>query len=610
MAKTIQYKVDINTSRAEEELQDLNNQLDDIQEKSKVDLLIDSSQSVKSVGDVRKAYKALRDAQIEVGEGTEEFTRLGVAAAGLKDKLDAVNEVAKDLGGSTLERFRNSLGRIKEGIVNLDLDKVRQGFGQLRTTFTGLTTGISTARLAVIGFTTALAASGIGLIVIVLSTLLSQFEDLSKAGGLVGKVFTGLNNIVDGFKNTVLELADAWGLVDKNQSKAAISARDAAKEQAKLAAEKLKEEDEEFVKNLKNKKLIDTELITDSRQLFIAELNNKKLEKLTEFGAKLLEKNRNNLISEEEIARQITEYDKILTKEALDAVKKFDQDVAKERQKAREDAFNARLEQIKLEGEIDQEDLAEREAFTQQFFDKEGQLFKDAEDAKKALRDKTKADVIQATNDLISEAERKIEAEKKLEEELTKFKEQQEEAKRQAIQATFNGALSLTSAVSGLVSQLYANEIADAEGNFERQEELREESFEANKALQIASTVITTAQAVMNGLNAGLQIGGPWGIALGAITAAAAAATGAIQLATIEATRYQPSGGSTPSITAPSPTTPASVTPNVTFAGGTAGFNQVGQGSQSMNINASISVNEINSVQNQVAVYETGSLLG
>jgi hypothetical protein len=247
MAKTIQYKIDFNTSKAEDELDGIDKQLDDIQEKSKIDLLIETSESVKSVGDVRKAYKDLRDAQIEVGEGTEEFTRLGLAAGGLKDKLDSVNEVAKDLGGSTFEKFRNSIGRIKEGIVNLDLDKVKQGFSGLRTTFGGLTAGISTARLAVIGFTTALVASGIGAFVVVVGLLLSQFEDLSKAGGLIGRVFSGIANTFDGIKKTVLDLADAWGLVDKNQSKAAISAREAAKEQAKLAAEKLKAADEQAV---------------------------------------------------------------------------------------------------------------------------------------------------------------------------------------------------------------------------------------------------------------------------------------------------------------------------------------------------------------------------
>jgi len=612
MAKTIQYRVEVNTSRAKDDLNDLDNQLDDIQEKSKVDLVIENAGAVKSVADVRKAYKALRDAQIEVGEGTEEFTRLGEAAAQLKDKLDAVNEVSKDLGGSTFEKFKNSINRIREGIVNLDLDKVRQGFGQLGTTFKGLTSGLSTARIAAIGFGTALAATGIGAFVIAITTLVSQFDDLSKAGGLIGKIFTGINNVINGFKNSVLDLADAWGLVDKNQTKAAISAREAGANAKK--AESLFLTNKAFESYYKNMAGPDpdkrTKFAFDLKAKQSTELNNfiaqqQELVKSGDITQKLYELRTKDFIdaSRQSFTDAMDEYDEMVRKSIEEANKKREQD--------RKDAFNKRLQDIRLQGEIEKEDQDERLEFTEGIFDKEAQLYKDAEAKKQALIDKNKADTIEATNALIAEAERRIEAEKKLEEELTKFKEEQEQAKRQFIQETFNGTLNLTNAIGGLVSQLYANEIADAEGNFERQEELREESFEANKALQIASTVITTAQAVMNGLNAGLQIGGPWGIALGAVTAAAAAATGAVQIATIEATRYQPSGGSTPGITAPTPATPASIQPNVNFASTGTGFNQVGGGSnQFMNLSASISVSEINSVQNTVAVYESGSLIG
>lgn len=223
MAKTIQYKIDFNTSKAEQELDGIDKQLDDIQEKSKVDLLIETSQSVRSVGDVRKAYKDLRDAQIEVGEGTEEFTRLGTAAAGLKDKLDAVNEVARDLGGSTFEKLSNSLGRIKEGIVNLDLDKVKQGFGQLVTTFGALTQGLTKGQIAVRAFTTALVASGVGAFIVAVGLLVSQFDKLKNAGGAIGGIFKGVNEIFEGFKEGILGLADTLGLVDKRAADSAIS---------------------------------------------------------------------------------------------------------------------------------------------------------------------------------------------------------------------------------------------------------------------------------------------------------------------------------------------------------------------------------------------------
>jgi hypothetical protein len=612
MAKTIQYRVEVNTSRAEDNLQDVNNQLDDIQEKSKVDLLIESADAVKSVGDVRKAYRALRDAQIEVGEGTEEFTRLGEAAAGLQDKLNSVNEVSKDLGGSTLERLRNSLGRIREGIVNLDIDKVRQGFVQLRTVFVGLTRGLSTARLAAIGFGTALAATGIGAIVIALTTLVSQFDDLASAGGLVGRIFTGINNIVEGFKNTVLDLADAWGLVDKNQTKAAKSA-------AEATAAAQKEVREDVIREIAAA-LYDPSKLTDVREKFINKLKEDDLIAFTQYQDEQQEKLAASLIDEERFSKRLNNKLDEIRREREKKIKEFDAEVLKKqkedleaRQKAIDDAFKQRLEQIRLEGEINKEDLDDREKSQKEFFDKEYKLFEDAENKKKALRDKLKEDIKLTNDEFFNAAVERIEKEKELEAQLTEFILQQELAKQQFVQETFFQSVNFNNALAGLVNQLYANEIAAAEGNFERQEELREESFEANKALQIANTVITTAQAVVNGLNAGLQIGGPWGIALGAATAAAAAATGAVQIATISATQYTPTGaGSGSSFTPSTFSAPAQqLTPNITFAGEGTTLNQVGQGSNNQfQMSASISVSEINDVMNQVQIYETGSIIG
>jgi hypothetical protein len=718
MAKTIQYKVDINTSRAEEELQDLNNQLDDIQEKSKVDLLIDNANAVKSVGQLRTAYRQLRDAQLEVGEGTEEFTKLGAAAAGLKDRLDAVNEVSKDLGGSTLERFRNSLGRIREGIVNLDLDKVRQGFGQLRTTFTALTTGISTARLAVIGFTTALAASGIGLIIIALTTLLSQFDDLSKAGGLVGKVFTGINNIVDGFKNTVLNLADAWGLVDKNQSKAAQSARDAAFENAKARKELLDFIEEGILDELYNDpNASERTKFTNKLELERIEANKRykeRIDKLLKDGqisydvaAELEIKNiRKNLeikeaaiaefdkkIAEDSLKVKIDELDRLerieldalnrrllegLDTEKTAAIKKEDIEQATlvkklelydqygkditniqlalsnnlvklEQQRIQEltDFVNQALSQtIEVEvapftteekrpedvrnanekidvlqkelgviqqinssllegGDLEIENLTQSLLFNSQKLDvleeynlTDSQLYKDAINEKIILES-------QLTKAIEDENKKRLEDSVASEQEILRVKL---DTAQQSLQAAGN----FTAALQNLSNVVYENELANAQGNAVEEEKIRKKSFEANKALSIVGAVIGTAQAVINGFNAGVSVGGPAGVVLGPVMAALAGVTGAIQIATIASQTYSPTSTSAtaPATNVPTPSIPANAGPNVSFAGGTAGFNQVGQGSQSMAINASISVSEINSVQQNVAVFESGSLIG
>lgn len=75
---------------------------------------------------------------------------------------------------------------------------------------------------------------------------------------------------------------------------------------------------------------------------------------------------------------------------------------------------------------------------------------------------------------------------------------------------------------------------------FDKQEILKEKSFEADKKMKIASTIISTitgAIAAFNGM--ATAIPGPWGLAAGAIAAAAVTTAGAIAVSNISAQKYQ-----------------------------------------------------------------------
>jgi hypothetical protein len=60
-------------------------------------------------------------------------------------------------------------------------------------------------------------------------------------------------------------------------------------------------------------------------------------------------------------------------------------------------------------------------------------------------------------------------------------------------------------------------------------------AFGIAKAARIADATITTAMAVVNALNDGLSVGGPAGLILGPVSAAAAGIAGGIQIAAIAA---------------------------------------------------------------------------
>jgi hypothetical protein len=73
-----------------------------------------------------------------------------------------------------------------------------------------------------------------------------------------------------------------------------------------------------------------------------------------------------------------------------------------------------------------------------------------------------------------------------------------------------------------------------AEAEYNRQVyDLKVKAFKETKALNITQAVIATLQASLNAFNSGLQAGGPFGIVLGAIFAATAAAFGGAQIALI-----------------------------------------------------------------------------
>jgi hypothetical protein len=129
-----------------------------------------------------------------------------------------------------------------------------------------------------------------------------------------------------------------------------------------------------------------------------------------------------------------------------------------------------------------------------------------------------------------------------------------EERKRELEQAAKSVELVGQSlgAIAGLVEALNKDNKKNAEKN-----------FKITKALRLAEAIANTAAAVMSQLTVGPA---------GFVPAGIAAATGAAQIATIAATKFQPEGSGTPSrISTPSvPSTSATASPmipNIQFAG-------------------------------------------
>lgn len=268
MSRELKYRVNIDTDRARSDIKNLNDDLREVNEQTDVDLIINNAQAVRSVGELRQRYRELRDAQLQVGEGTEEFARLAQAAGELQNKLNAVTGSSRDLSGSLTENVGASLGTLRQGILNLDLPKVQLAFTQLKQT--ALTFGDNILRSvpfmngltgATRQFGAALVATGVGAFVVTLGLLIANFNKLKDVGGVIGTTFTAIGKAIDFVKNGVINLADAIGLVDKN----AIAAGDSIEEMRKReisSAEQLSEATERRLKKLREEALLAFRLST------------------------------------------------------------------------------------------------------------------------------------------------------------------------------------------------------------------------------------------------------------------------------------------------------------------------------------------------------------
>lgn len=674
MAKELKFNLVVNTTTAENDISGVSDSLDEILEKSKIDLLIENSEAVKSVGELKKAYKELQNAQLEYGEGTEEFVKAAQAAGDLRGRLNAVNETVAAFNESPIENLSNSFTHLRSKVMALDIDGSKQAFAAfganlkgVASSVLGLGKGFNVAKLAARGFGVALAATGIGLIVVAVGTLLSSFDSLKDSGGAIGKIFTAIGDAVTFVKDAVLDLLDSWGLIDK-----------AATKSAKVQIEAAEAVDKKL-RDLRNGQIVD----------------DRKREILEAVGR------RDDLLGEEtnaELRKEIinkTKFDISKINEKYDKIEKDRIDKsADDFKKAEQDKLNTKIKTVQDAGAIDKEDQDERDAYNEQFYKREKSIKDKADAEDKARRDKSNSDILSSVDAIIAKTEKEIAKIRALEiqNEITRNK-QISQAYHTAntiamiygsegpmgMAVTQFGAILADSTVmmfetftsttatmgekigaslevvGGMVASIGAmlaassderiagiqeeesSKIASLERQFKagvitesqlaagkekiqtkaRAQELKEKkkAFEQEKAIQITQAVIGTAQGIVSASANAF----PLNIAMMAL----AAAVGAAQIGIIASQKFPSGGGggggvSTPSV--PSLPSVSSTTggggPNINFTGSTpTSINTVGGGSPQqqpfiIQSNVSISESEISGTQQTVSMYESTSSLG
>jgi hypothetical protein len=165
-----------------------------------------------------------------------------------------------------------------------------------------------------------------------------------------------------------------------------------------------------------------------------------------------------------------------------------------------------------------------------------------------------------------------------------------------AAAGAFNSIASLSEAVNAV-------QIANAEGNEAKQEQLRKKGFEQNKKMQIAQATMSGIQGVINALTAQSTIPEPFGSILKGVNAAIVAGTTIANIAKIKSTKYGGGGSVSPDTGGGGAAAAQRSMPNVSFTGGN-NQNTVSAGGAtdtSMTVTAVVSETEITDVQNKNA---------
>lgn len=360
--------------QAIEDLEKLNDQLKEVTQterqaaKAAEDLAKSQEEAAKETGDLRKQFEKLEDELFMLAgqgkENTEEFRALAAEAAKLNKKIDDVNQ---SLSGSGTERAEAGFSKFGESLKKLDFKGVAQG-----------------AKL----MGTALAATGIMLIVQLVSYLISNFDELSKGSGGLAKAlkFVGdiIGEILKAGEQMLNFLTDAIGLTSELERTQEAMGKKAIDSFTK-SKEALGEQTAEMDRNIKVAKAMgkNTVEMEIEKQKAIIETNKQYLLQLQQMSK----------------TRAITEEERKLVKEAAKSIKDAKSEIAvieananKESKAKIKEVLDANLAMIK---QIEDAKIAaikndEQRAFAKEVLDNERRI-KDIEHSKASAKIKYEA---------------------------------------------------------------------------------------------------------------------------------------------------------------------------------------------------------------------------
>jgi hypothetical protein len=715
-----------------ENIEKLNDKLKEVTQtekqaaKATEDLAKAEQEAAKETGDLRKQFEVLEDELFMLaGQGkqnTKEFRDLANEAAGLNKRIELVNQSLE--GGAATksaegyQMLSGSFTSLKEGILELDFGKVKDGLMQAKQGFVMFGQG---AKTALSGVKSALLATGIGALVVALGVIVAYWDDIKGAVSGVSAEQKKLNEdsalnlktqqdklTAIGAQENILKLQGKSEKeilqIKMKQTDEAITASDIAIQQAETTkkaqveaakrnhdilngiitfistpiASLLESIDfvgkafgknfglaESFAKSDSIAKLLfDPEEVASEADKAIAEtkLANDKLKNdraglqlsINKIDTDAAKVKTDNAKKAEEEAKKLRDELDAYNRAADIENQKIDNAEALAKANLRvernQDDINAKINLLKVQKDIELQNniLTDNEKLLieQKFLNDKAALIKTADDKQKALDAKALADkntentaaaelaVLKQgneLNDLINQltvkrdielqnkdltASQKLLIDEKYAQDVHKLETDAEKAKQDEIVKIIEQSLGSAQNLSDIFFLYKKNK---AEKGSKEELDLARKQFNVNKALQLGFALMDSYKAITASIAQSPVAIGPVPNPAGIASLAFAITTSAANIAKIAATKFDGGGGSpsaggsaggaTPTIPLP-PTiaTPENNTNKTTSFDETGkNLNFQGNATPTINVKASVGVDEITSKSNRVEVLENQS---
>lgn len=528
---------------------------------------IDTNPAVKSLKDLRNELKGFKDQMSNLEEGSDAFLDIAKQAGEVKHQIDEINESVKgasadfgDMVGNVTNVAAGITGAfqavagglqamgveseaIDEAIVKMQglmavtqgLSAVDDGIKSFAKLGKAIETAGTTGAKGMGKLKKALIGTGIGALVVLVGSLIANWEEFSKAVGISETQLQKFGDVMKGVLNSALSMIGGVGKAisrlvtgDFKGAGEAIKEGFAVQENFQKGVEKAEEERTKKQKEEAAKRIeIEKEEAEKKEAARIAAENERldiELERLKRNG----KTEKENLTSTLEVEKQRLKLMKEGTLEyeqQLTAIHNLETAI-KELEKPEEPATPDEPEESKLsKEEQDLRDyLSQVSAMYLEIEETDAEYFARREEELKAALDKG----------LISEQEY-TEAVKGLAKERSEYQKAQNAV-------LVNNIMSTVSAASGLITGIL-DSVAD------QQDQTNKEGFEKAKKVQIASATIQMLTGIATALSGAFTTKtGVWDLVLAGIQAASIAASGIMNINKIKNTKFDGGGSASANV--------------------------------------------------------------